>query len=69
MQTYFIQLVSSSEVILVDDCIYHDQSIINGRMKSQYTCVKMATILDGKLYVKTFSMLSVDCSNGHVCLS
>ena len=25
----------------------------------------MATLLDGKLYVKTFSMLYVDC-NGHV---
>ena len=28
--------------------------------------MNMATLLDGKLYVKTFSMLHVDCSNGHV---
>ena len=34
-------------------------------MKSRYVCIKMATLLDGKLYVKTFSMLYVDCS-GHV---
>ena len=28
----------------------------------------VATLLDGKLYVKIFSMLYVDCSNGHVVL-
>ena len=30
-----------------------------------YVCVKMATLLGSKLYVKTFSMLYVDC-NGQV---
>ena len=35
-------------------------------MKSQYVCAKMATLLDGILYVKIFNMLFVDCSNGHV---
>ena len=38
-----------------------------GRMKSRYVCIKMATSLDGKLYVKTFSMLYVDCINGRSC--
>ena len=38
-----------------------------GRKKSQHVCVKMATLLDGKLYVKTFSMLCVDY-NGHVVI-
>ena len=34
-------------------------------MKSRHACIKMVTLLDGKLYVKTFSMLYVDY-NGHV---
>ena len=32
----------------------------------RYVCVKMATVLDCKVYEKTFSMPYVDCSNGHV---
>ena len=28
-------------------------------MKSQHVCVKIAILLDGKLYVKTFSLLYV----------
>ena len=32
----------------------------------RYICVKMATVLDCKLFVKTFSMPYVDCSNGDV---
>ena len=35
-------------------------------MGSQYVLVKMVTLLDGKLCVKTFGMLYVDCSNGRV---
>ena len=34
-------------------------------MKSQYVCIKMATLLGGKLYVKTSNMLYVD-HNGQV---
>ena len=35
-------------------------------MKSQYVCIKTATLLYGKLYVKTFSKVYVNCNNGYV---
>ena len=34
-------------------------------MKCWYVWVKTATLLDGKLYQKTSSMLYVDCNNGY----
>ena len=34
-------------------------------MRPQHVCTKMATVLVGKLYVKTFKMLNVHC-DGHV---
>ena len=33
-----------------------------GRTRSRFVCVNMAILLDGKLYVKTFSILYVDYS-------
>ena len=32
-----------------------------GRMRPQHVCAKMATVLFGKLYVKTFKKLYVHC--------
>ena len=34
---------------------------IPGRMRSQHVCAKMATVLVGKLFVKTFKKLYVHC--------